>query len=134
MKTKQIELNTNDIPNITDVLCICEPHSSKGAVTVLANARGRDCLQKVFPAWGIPWETDSKMPSDWLHAAFYVPEMASRGGHHLPPITGGIPLEEAAPAALAFLLAIAAKEQGARAMTWDDQQEVPFTLYPPPQN
>ena len=56
MKTKQIMLNTNDVPNVSDVVCICEPRG-EGGVTVLANAHGRNCLQKVFPAWSIPFSS-----------------------------------------------------------------------------
>ena len=132
MKSKHIELTMEDVPNVSDVLCICEPRGG-GAVTVLANAQGRDCLQKVFPKWITPWEQNAAgMPSDWLHAVFRMPELADHGAHNLPPISGGMPLEEATPAALAFLLAVAATNQGARVMTWDEQRELQFKLYLPP--
>ena len=97
-----------------------------------ASGGGRDCLQKVFPKWSIPWETSSwGFSSDWLHAVFQMPELARRGAHNLPPIAGGVPLDEATPAQLAFLLAIAAKNQGARAMTWDEQRKPQFELFMP---
>src|SRR2546427_4314241 len=55
-----------------------------------ASGGGRDCLQKVFPKWSIPWETSSwGFSSDWLHAVFQMPELARRGAHNLPPIAGG---------------------------------------------
>jgi len=60
-----------------------------------------------------------------------MPELARRGAHNLPPIAGGVPLDEATPAQLAFLLAIAAKNQGARAMTWDEQRKPQFELFMP---
>jgi hypothetical protein len=133
MKVKEVKLTWTDVPSVSDVLCIVEPRGG-GAVTVLANAYGRDCLQKVFPNWDIPWEPNaSAFPRDWLHAVFPIPELASRGGHNLPPINGSIPLATATPASLAFLLAIGAKNQGARAMTWGDEQEPPLHLFVPPQ-
>jgi len=132
MKVIESKMTMKDVPRVSDVLCIVEPHGD-GAVTVLANQHGRDCLQKVFPEWSVPWEPYvSSFPSDWLHAVFPVPELASKHAHSLPPINGNVPLVEATPAALAFLLAIAAKNQGGRAMTWDDQREPQLQLFIPP--
>ncbi len=129
-KRKEIQLKMGDVPRVSDVLCICEPRG-RGDVTVLANARGRDCLQRVFPEWSIPWEANAcAMPSDWLHALFPLPELAS-GAHRLPPITGDVSIDEATPAALTFLLAIAAMNEGARAVMWDDQWEPQLSLFVP---
>ena len=131
-KKKVLELSRDDVPHVSDVFCICEPRGG-GSITVLANAHGRASLQKVFPEWSIPWEkqNSSRFPNDWLLAIFHMPNLASRGGHNLPPITGGAPLEEATPAALAVLLTIAAKDQGARAMMWDEQGDPPLRLFLP---
>jgi len=130
-KIRSVKLKWPDVPAISDALCIVEPRGG-GAVTVIANEQGRDCLQKVFPKWSIPWETSSwGFSSDWLHAVFQMPELARRGAHNLPPIAGGVPLDEATPAQLAFLRAIAAKNPGARAMTWDEQRKPQFELFMP---
>jgi hypothetical protein len=133
METKEIKITWRIVPDMTDVLCVCEPRGG-GAVTVLANQRGRECLQKVFPNAQIPWEPNTcNMPRDWLHSIFLVPELA-RGHHALPPITGNVPLEEAAPAALTYPLAYAVQTQGVRAMTWDEQDEPQHRLHLPPQH
>ena len=103
-------------------------------MSVLAGAHGRDCLQKIFLKW-ITLLGNKTLPAcraTGLHAVFRMPELADHGAHNLPPISGGMPLEEATPAALAFLLAVAATNQGARVMTWDEQRELQFKLYLPP--
>jgi hypothetical protein len=126
-KIRSLKLKWPDVPAVSDVLCIIEPRGG-GAVTVLANEQGRDCLQKVFPEWSIPWEANSSgFPRDWLYAVFHVPELA-RGAHNLPQFADKVPLDEAAPAQL---LAVAAKNQGARAMTWDEQRKPQFELFIP---
>jgi hypothetical protein len=131
IETRDVEITPADVPNIADVLCICEPRGG-GAVSVIANQLGRDCLHRIFPTWDIPWERNvTGFPGDWLQAIFDVPRLA-HGTHNLPPITGNAVLEEATPKALTFLIAIAAKYQGARAMLWDEESDPPFELYVPP--
>ena len=125
-------ISPRDIPNMADLLCVVEPRG-RGAVTVLANAHGRDAVKRVFPVTRISWESNaSGMPLDWLHAALNVPALASSGGHGLPrEVYGDAALDEATPEALAFLLAIAVKDQGARAAVWDEGAEVPFRVFAP---
>jgi hypothetical protein len=126
-KIRSLKLKWPDVPAVSDVLCIIEPRGG-GGVTVLANEQGRDCLQKVFPEWSIPWEANSSgFPREWLYAVFHVPELA-RGAHNLPQFADKVPLDEAVPAQL---LAVAAKNQGARAMTWDEQRKPQFELFIP---
>jgi hypothetical protein len=106
-------ISPRDIPNMADLLCIVEPRGL-GAVTVLANAHGRDAVNRVFPVTRISWESNaSGMPLDWLQ-----PALASSGGHELPR-------------ALAFLIAIGVRNQGARAAVWDEGAEVPFRVFVP---
>jgi hypothetical protein len=128
--TRPFDLTPEDLPNVTDVVCVAEPRAP-GAIAAFANAPGRNALQKVFPEWSIPWEPNAvTLPPDWLLALFHMPTLAERYGiRDLESITGGAPLEDATPAALAFLLATVAKDQGARAATWDGQV---LDLYTPP--
>ena len=117
---KVIDLYPRDVTNISDVVCIVD-RRGRGAVGVYANAAGRACLQRIFPAFRPSWESSAgKMPDDWLKAVFYVAELA-RGEHALPPIYGDAVLEEATPEAIAYLLAHAVREHGARAMIWNNE-------------
>jgi len=59
-----------------------------------------------------------------------VPELA-RGEHALPPITGDTPLNEATPAALAYLLAYAVERSGGCAMIFDEDGDPPLRLLAP---
>ena len=132
MDSRDVRMTWKDVPQVCDALCIVEPRGG-GAVTVLAKAFGQTSSEKVFPNWRIPWERNpSSFPHDWLHAVFHVPELA-RGVNELPPITGGAQLEEAAPHALAFLLAMGAYHQGARVAIWNEGGDPELTLHIPPQ-
>jgi hypothetical protein len=132
MKVKNMTLTMADIAKVSDVLCITEPRGG-GAVTVLANMHGENCLQRVFPNWDIPWEPNTfAFPPDWLHAIFPVPALAGLGSHRLPSINGDIPLEMATPVQLTFLLAVAANKQGARAVMWDEDGKPQLRLFVPP--
>src|SRR5262245_50653375 len=133
LKTKEVMLKHDDIPKVCDVFCIVEPRGG-GNVTVAANGHGRECLQKVFPRWSIPWKPfTASFPSDWLSTIVDVPNLARRGDHQLPMnITGGTPLEDATPAAVTLLLAFGARNQGARVMKWDeDGGEHQYQLFRP---
>jgi len=129
-KAKIIGVTPNDVPNVSDVLCIVEPRGG-GAVIVLANAKGRECLQRIFPNSQPSWKpNESNMPPNWRHAVFHMPELA-RGEHALPPIAGDTPLKEATPAALAYLLAYAVERQGGCAMIFDEDGDPPLRLLAP---
>ena len=85
-----------------------------------ANAKGRRCIEQVFPSafikWREPGDGSFPLPPDWQGFSLNVPDVAALPvPNNLPPITGGVPLDEAQPDALAVLMAIAAKDQGARA-------------------
>lgn len=69
MKPKVIGVALKDVPNISDVLCVCEPRGG-GTVTVFANAQGRACLQKVFPTSQTSWTLGEPMPREWLQTVF----------------------------------------------------------------
>jgi hypothetical protein len=64
--------------------------------------------------WGDPGHDD--FPEDWQSLELNMPAAANTTCHNLPPIYGDGPLDEATPDAVAFLLAIATQNQGARSM------------------
>jgi hypothetical protein len=113
-KTKSFKLNVADLPHNADALFRGEPG---GWVWMAANPRGRHCIEQVFPKAYIEWrDPGDGFPSDWQGFSLHVPKVAALPApNNLPPITGDVPLDEAQPDQLAFLMAIAAKNQGARA-------------------
>lgn len=112
--SKSFKLNVADLPQNVDAMFQGEPD---GWVLIAANARGRHCVEQIFPAAYIAWrDPGSGFPSDWQGFSLNVPDVARLPApNNLPPITGDVPLDEAQPDALAFLMAIAAKDQSARA-------------------
>ena len=132
MKPKVIGVALKDVPNISDVLCVCEPRGG-GTVTVFANARGERVCKKFFPLRKPHGRSASPCRANGCRPFLNVPDLA-RGDHTLPPINGNIPLDEASPGALAYLLAYAVQRQGARAMMWDEEGAPPLRLLTPPQH
>jgi hypothetical protein len=112
-KSKSFKLNLADLPHHADALFRGEPG---GWVWMAADPRGH-CIEQVFPTAYIEWrDPGDGFPSDWQGFSLHVPQVAALPmPNKLPPITGGVPLDEAQPDQLAFLMAIAAKNQGARA-------------------
>jgi hypothetical protein len=115
LKAKRFALTRTDIPNMVDAIF----HGrGDGWVVIAANAKGRQCIEQVFPnahiAWRDPDPADN-FPEDWRGFDLNLPDVASATRHDLPPIYD-VPLDEARPDALAFVLAIAARNQGARSM------------------
>jgi hypothetical protein len=113
-KTKSFKLKVSDLPYNADALFCGE---LGGWVWMAANAKGRHCIEQVFPKAYIEWRDPGEgFPSDWQGFSLHLPEVAKLPApNNLPKITGGIPLDKAKPDALAFLMAVAAKDQGARA-------------------
>jgi hypothetical protein len=87
-----------------------------GWVFIYASASGRKAVEAVFPNAYIAWRFyDDSYPLGWWEFVLNLPEVAAATMHHLPlEITRGAELDQATPDALAFLLAMAAKRQGAR--------------------
>jgi hypothetical protein len=107
-----MNLSVDDLPQMIDAFFHGEP---EGWVVIAANAHGRTCVERVFPAAYIQWrEHGGDFPTDWQGFSPNLPDIASATQHHLPPIND-VPLDEATPDQLAYLLAIATKNQGARA-------------------
>ena len=111
--SKSVNLTVADLYHNADALFRGEPG---GWVSMAANPRGRHCIEQVFPKTYIEWrDPGDGFPSDWQGFSLHVPQVAALPmPNKLPPITGGVPLDEAQPDQLAFLMAIAAKNQGAR--------------------
>jgi hypothetical protein len=88
---------------------------SDGWVFVGANARGRKCTEAVFPDNSIKWrDPGDGWPADFRGFSFNLPDLESTTRHRLRDIWGDTWLDDATPDALAFVLAMAAKHQGAR--------------------
>jgi hypothetical protein len=114
LKGKRFELAVTDIPNMVDALF---QGRGDGWVIIAANAKGRQCVEQVFPDARIAWrDPGDGFPEDWQGFDLNLPDVASATRHNLPPIYGGRTLDEATPDAVAFVLAFAAKNQGARSM------------------
>jgi hypothetical protein len=114
LKGKRFELAVTDIPNMVDAMF---RGTGDGWVTIAANAKGRQCVEQVFPDAHIAWRAPGDgFPGDWQGFDMNLPDTASATRHNLPPINGSTPLDEATPDAVAFVLAFAAKNQGARSM------------------
>jgi hypothetical protein len=113
LKVKRFQLTGTDIPNMVDALF---QGRGDGWVIIAANAKGRQCVAQVFPDARIAWrDPGDGLPEDWRGFDLNLPDVAGATRHNLPPIYD-VPLDEARPDALAFVLAIAAKDQGARSM------------------
>jgi hypothetical protein len=80
-----------------------------------ANAKGRECINALFPQQHIAWHAaDPALPKDWLGCTINVPDVASISETKLP-ITKGADLDESSPEALSLLLAMGVKHQGGNA-------------------
>ena len=116
LKGKRFELAVTDIPNMVDAMF---RGTGDGWVTIAANAKGRQCVEQVFPDAHIAWRDpgDLGFPAgDWQGFDLNLPDVASATRHNLPPVNGSTPLDAARPDAVAFVLAYAAQVQGARSM------------------
>jgi hypothetical protein len=127
VKQLRFQLPIQDIPQVVDALLIGLPD---GWVEISANERGRTAIEAVFPDAYIAWRDPGKgFPEEWLGFTLNLPDVASRTKHHLPPINN-TPLDDARPDALAFLLAIAAKNQGVRSGIWRENRKIEI-FHPP---
>jgi hypothetical protein len=86
-----------------------------GWVFMAANAKGRECINALFPQEHIAWRaTDPALPKDWRGFNINVPDVVSNTETKLP-ITKGADLDESSPEALSHLLAMGVKHQGGNA-------------------
>ena len=93
----------------------------QGWVEMYAGAKGRECINALFPKAHIAWADDRSemLPREWRAFSINLPDVVAATETRLPlEITRGANLDEATPDALAFLLAMGARRQGARCAAW----------------
>jgi hypothetical protein len=103
-----------------------DPHGRHGFVEMYTNEKGKRAVEAIFPNAFIDWKEGSLLPGLRYDFSINVPDVASAVPDHRLPleITRGASLDDAAPEALAFLLAMAAKRQGARVAYSDRDGQV----------
>jgi hypothetical protein len=129
----EFSIALRDLPNNVDALFVGGPD---GWVTATVNAVGQRAVEAVFPTAYIEWRDvltvpPGILPDDWREFTMNVPDVAaSTGLNNLPEhLLNLADLDEATPDALAFLMTIAARNQGARAaMILEDGY---IDIYPP---
>ena len=103
-----------------------------GWVEMYVNGKGRECVNALFPKATIEWRPLNEKGhgydpaqllegmKSWEPFEINLPAVAEHAGpNNLVPVNGDQPLSEANQTQLAFVLAISAKYQGARA-GWQD--------------
>ena len=128
LKAKRILLEMTDLPNMVDAVFEGD-YEMSGWVNLVVNTKGRECVEALFPQAYIAWrDAGPGFPADWQGFTMNLPDVVSQAGpNKLPDITGGANLDDAAPEALAFLLAAGVKHQGGRSATWDGREMMVFT-------
>jgi hypothetical protein len=117
--TKKFRMDMEkDLPHMLDAIFVGNhDHEPNGWVIMDVNAKGRDCVNALFPGAQIAWrEPSDAIPADWHGFEIHVPGVVEAIQTKLPLwILPGADLHEANPDALAFLIAIGVIHQGARA-------------------
>jgi hypothetical protein len=114
---RQFQLNTQDLHTVADIALGGLPG---GWIAMAGNPHGRKCVEAVFPNARIVWRDhhpDSIRPADWYEFSLNLPCVANATRHKLPEHLLTLPdrdLSKCSSDALAFLLAMAARAQGAR--------------------
>jgi hypothetical protein len=113
---KQFSVAISKLPNMVDAVFVGNHDKPGGWVIMEVNAKGRSCVDALFPdahiAWGDPGDV---MPADWHGFEINLPDVVSAMPTKLPlEITKGADLDVANPDALALLLAIGVTRQGGR--------------------
>jgi len=113
-KPKTFKAKLADIVNLVDAIFEGD-HAMPGWVFMAANAKGRECINALFPQEHIAWRaTDPALPKDWRGFKINVPDVVSNTATKLP-ITKGADCDESSPEALSLLLATGVNHQGGNA-------------------
>jgi hypothetical protein len=129
-RAKRIKVRGSDLLNMVDAVFV-GVQDDQGWVVMCADTKGRECIDALFPKAHIAWKDDcgETMPSEWRAFSINLPEVVAETETRLPlEITRGADLDEAAPDALAFLLAMGVRRQGGRSAV---QREGRFDVYIP---
>jgi hypothetical protein len=125
-KAKSFQASIGQIAELCDVTFQgVDPKDDKegrhGWVTICASKKGQRAVEAVFPSAHIEWRYHADNALGWAEFSINLPDVAGAGPDHRLPleITGGVSLDDALPDILAFLLAMAARDQGARVAVQD---------------
>jgi hypothetical protein len=107
-----------------------DPDGRHGFVEMYANEKGRETVNAVFPSGFIDWEEGNLRPGLPYDVSLNVIDCANAMPDHRLPleITGGKELDQGTPYALAYLLAEAARRQGARTAVHTQDGTIEFYL------
>jgi hypothetical protein len=116
INSKPFKAKLADIINLVDAI-FDGNQEMPGWVIMAANAKGRECINALFPQGHIAWRaTDPALPKDWRGFNINVPEVVSNTETKLPlEITKGADLDCATPDTLNLLLAMGVNRQGGNA-------------------
>jgi hypothetical protein len=132
-KSRNFNVAFADVPKMVDVLFIGCDGEHLGEVVAKASPAGREAVEKIVPGTHTEWRDDlgpdaAFFPDDWKEFTFVVAGLLSdlpRFGlkHNLPQYLIDLrPIEDINPDQWAVLMAIGAKDQGARAALWSISQ------------
>jgi hypothetical protein len=119
-RNKRVRLKMSDVANMVDAVFM-GVQDDQGWVDMYADAKGRECINALFPKAHIAWADDCAeiLPRGWRAFSINLPDVVAATETRLPlEITRGANLDEAAPDALAFLLAMGVRRQGGRCAAW----------------
>ena len=113
---KKFKAKLADIVNLVDAIFDGD-HAMPGWVIMQANAKGRECINALFPQRQIAWRpAEPALPQDWRGIKINVPDVVENTVTKLPfEITKGTQLDESSPEALSLLLAMGVTRQGGNA-------------------
>jgi hypothetical protein len=132
-KSRNFEVAFADVPQIADVLFVGCDGEHLGDVVAKASPAGREAVDKLFPGTHAEWrdglgQDAAFFPDDWKEFTFVIPSLLidlPRFGlkHNLPQHLINLrPVEKISSDQWAMLMAIGAKDQGARAAFWSISQ------------
>ena len=116
-KSKAFTMKLGDLPNMVDAVFDGD-HKRPGWVQMLANAKGCDHIDDLFPQVQIEWhEVGPGFPANWRGVKVNLPEVVSSTQTNLPleVIPTGRTIDNGSPDQLALLLAFGVRCDGGRA-------------------
>ena len=141
-RTKKFKMTRDQVPQMVDAIFYGNP-AKPGWVEMYVNAKGREAVNALFPRAVINWRPldepghgydPSRLDKgvrSWDCFEIHLPSIAEHGGpNNLVPVNGDQPLSQSNQVQLAFVLAISAKHQGARA-SWQDDRGRMCIVTPP---
>jgi hypothetical protein len=144
VKSKKFTMAREQIPEMLDCVFFGNPEKP-GWVEMYVNTKGREAVNSLFPKAVIRWRpmNDPDAVHDWttLPAGWRewdtfeinLPSVAEHAPNNLSRCNGDQPLSEANQTQLAFVLALSAKNNGARA-GWHDENTGGLNIVTPSPN